>query len=680
MTDPRAPRGPQLPGAAPRPAPPDASRHPLLGLTPAARRELARTLIRGLHAHRAGERTETRRAGVRGLAVMGGAGAALGAAWVGLAGGALAPFAGAYLVAMALQAVAGRALAGDDAEGDPGWARAARAFALAPYDATRAAKDLLAPERVSPDRMVLAAGLLVAVRHPLSSSLLRRLVGRAYPLAEVDRAIALLVRMGHVAHAPSAPGVLVLTPAGVGVLKSLGVPPPEARRRGDPDIAPHLRPIFAALDARGRTAGRVAPDVMVRPVAVPEPPAPEPPPEPEPEAEPQAPPRPDNVVPFPARPPVVPASPVELPRPGRHTAPIAATAEPPPVVGPAPARPARRLPVPLLAGAVMVAALGVLATLFPFRLPAGPRERVVATAEAMPHSSGTALQFNGRGFLLSSFGGDLFLSIPERLDYKRPLSFQGFDMAADCGLVDRDVRAARMAPMGRFLWAELGGEGDGKERCLVDLETKTVTHDLPSRQPAYGLAHVVGWAGPQTLLMAAQAPPARAGRWWAVDVVTHAAAPVDLPAHQKALPLATEGGPALLAGFDARGGGAWDLTTYWLGDGRAYQKVRTIRTTMPDDLRDAEPHHAALSPDKRYLLVALTAADAGLPAGAGALAVISLEDGTVTRLGASPAPLVDAPMFWGPEVREGRYRFYFNGPGPDGVVPLAGEMAVTRLR
>ncbi len=627
---------------------PTESRHPLLGLTPAARRELARTLIRGLHAHRMIERTEVRQAGLRGVAVVGGTGAALGAAWVGLAGGALAPFAGAYLAAMALQALAGRALAGDDNQADPGWARAARSFALAPLDAVRAAKDVLVPDRVSPDRLVLAAGLLVAVRHPLSSSLLRRLVGRAYPLAEVDRAIALLVRMGYVAHAPAAAGVLVLTEAGVGVLRALGVPPPEARRRGDPEIQAHLLPIFAALDARGKSAGRPAPDVIVKPVA---PPAPV----------------------------EEPATVVTLPRPGKPTAPFAPVVAPAEV--PAPTRPARRLPVPLLAAAAMIAILGFLVATFPPRLPTGmggaAHYRMVVTAENMPHSTGTALQFNGRGFLLSSFGGDLFLSIPERLDYKRPLSFQGFDMAADCGLVDRDVRAARMAPLGRFLWTEMGGEGsaDGRERCLVDLDTRTVTHDLPSRQPAYGLAHVVGWAGPQTLLMAAQAPPARAGRWWAVDVVTHAAAPVDLPSHARLLPLATEGGPALLAGFDARTDGTWDLTTYWLGEGRHYQKVRAIRATLPEPLRDANPHHAALSPDKRYLLLALRTDDEGVAA-SGSLVVLSLEDGTATQLDTTPAPLVDAPMFWGPDVRDGRYRFYFNGPGPDGVVPWAGEMAV----
>jgi hypothetical protein len=630
-------------------------------------------LIRGLHAHREAERRDVRAAGLRGAGAIAGAGVALGAAWVGLAGGALAPFAAAYAAAMALQAVAGRALAGEAGADDPGWARAARAFALAPHDAARAIRAAIAPERVSPDRLVLAAGLLVAVRHPLSSSLLRRLVGRAYPLPEVDGAIALLVRMGYVAPAPSAPGVLLLTPAGVAVLRSLGVPPPEARPRRDPDIAAHLLPIFAALDARGRP-GRPAPDMPVAPsaplAALEPPPAPEPPVEP-------APTRPRLVVvPDPvAAPPVV----VDLPRPGRRTASIAPPAPP---AAPAAPRARRRLPAPALAAAGMIAVLGLLVALFPWRLPAGPRERVVVSAEHLPHSTGTALQFNGRGFLLSSFGGDLFLSIPERLDYKRPLSFQGFDMAADCGLVDRDVRAARMAPLGRFLWTEMGGAGpdDPRERCLVDLETKTVTHDLPARQPAYGLAHVVGWGGPQTLLMASQAPPARTARWWAVDVISHAAAPVDLPAHERLLPLATEGGPALLAGLDAKGGGTWALTTYWLGGGRVYQPVRTIRTTLPDAVKGLEPHHAALSPDKRYLLLGLRSGAAGAPAAGSALVVISLEDGTATHLDASPAPLVDAPLFWGPEVREGRYRFYFNGTGPDGVVPWSGEMLVTTPR
>ena len=630
------------------------ARHPLLGLTPAARRELARTLIRGLHAHRQVERAELKRAGVRGAVLTGGVGAAVGAAWVGLAGGALAPFAGAYLAAMAVQAAAGRALARDAGRDDPTWARVVRAFAVAPHDAARALGGALMPERVSPDRLVLAAGLLVAVRHPLSSSLLRRLVGRAYPQAEVDRAIALLVRMGFVAHAPAAPGVLVLTDAGVGVLRSLGVAPPEARRRGDPDIAPHLLPIFAALDARSSAGGRMAPDVMVKPVSPP---------------------------PVVTLPPVV-AAPAPAPRvaPALAPAPVAPAREPAtePAAPAVPAKARRRPSVPLIATATMIAALGLLVILFPPRFQPGPRERVVVTAEHMPHSTGTALQFNGRGFLLSSFGGDLFLSIPERLDYKRPLSFQGFDMAADCGLVDRDVRQAVMSPLGRFLWAELSGKE--RERCLVDLETRTVTHDLPGRQPAYGLAHLIGWGGPQTVLMATQAPPTGGGRWWAVDVVTHAATPVDLPAHARLLPLATEGGPALLAGLDPRGGGAWDLTTYWLGEGRAFQKVRTIRAHLPAGLHDAEPHHAALSPDKRYLLVALRPPGAALAAGTGSLAVLSLEDGTTTQLDTTPAPLVDAPVFWGPNVRAGRYRFYFNGPGEDGVVPWTGEMAVTTLR
>lgn len=438
----------------------------------------------------------------------------------------------------------------------------------------------------------------------------------------------------------------------------------------------------------------LAPILPPEPLAAPEPPAvfappepvaaPEPaaPPEPEPELQPIAPPSPApapvlaKIVQFPAPPPR-PAT-VDLPRLFPAEPPAAEdelhVPDVPDEDDEPPARRApRRLRLPLLATAGLLALIGLLVWQLPPKPALGPAETVRLTAALMPHSRGTAIQFNGRGSLLSTFGGDLFLSIPERLDYKKAMSFQGFDMASECGLIDPDIRAARVSPLGRFIWVASGP--NGRERCLVDLETKTVTHDLPGRDPAYGLPYLVGWAGPQSLLMATQPPPARVARWWSVDVGSHRATAVDLPVHERVLPLATEGGPALLAGFDDKGEGHWSLTTYWLA-GQTFNAIRTLKVTLPEGRRDAVPHHGAISPDKRYLLVALRSKGGAAPAATGSLLIVSLEDGVITPLDLTADPLVDQPMFWAPGVQDGHYRFYFNGEGPDGVVPLAGEMRV----
>jgi hypothetical protein len=117
--------------------------------------------------------------------------------------------------------------------------------------------------------------------------------------------------------------------------------------------------------------------------------------------------------------------------------------------------------------------------------------------------------------------------------------------------------------------------------------------------------------------------------------------------------------------------GSWDLTTYWLDDHKQWQKLQSLHTEFPEALRAAEPMHAALSPDKRYLLFTLKPVgdQADAP---GSLVVVALSDGTATAMSGQVKP--EDPAFWGPDVRGGRYTFFYNAQTPDGEVPWTGEL------
>ncbi|MDB5101328.1 MAG: hypothetical protein JWM80_5749 [Cyanobacteria bacterium RYN_339] len=709
------------------------TRHPLLVLSPQARRQLARTLVQGLVVTRKQELRSRTREGLIGGAVYGAVGAAGLAAWTVATGGAAAPFLAFYGLWGGVQAAfaAGLARQGIKAPLGP--------LVNGPLSLGQAVTAWVAPRRLTPDRLVLAAGILVAVRRPVSRRLLTRLYGRAFPQGEVDHAIDLLSHLGFIT---SGEGLLHLSPDGFQLLKNLGVPAPTARPRQDPHVAPHIMPLFAALDGRTRRLPpepeptfqppaapvvelptfappqHVYPEAAFAPppVFVPEPPVAEPEPviaAPDPVVD-----EPPAVVEAPEVVPEVEAPVMEalVPEVPAFEAPIVEEAPPEPVfepfptfaelpiaTAPPPAVDALDLDVPdyddidlgpetgdllpprrrlgwrrpaAAAAAVLLAGLLVFVLLDEPLNPLRHTSEVVATAAHMPGPSrGVALQFNGRGKMLSSFGGGLYLSVPERMDYKTPMDFKDFDMSSSCGLVSREVERASLSPTGRFLWTEMGGgQGGPRERCLVDLETKTVSHDLVARNATYGLPGVIGWAGDQQLLMSEEVQPGQAAHWWLMDVATHQPKALQLPSHGRLLPLATESGMTMLAGWDMRKLGSWDLTIYRLDEHQAYQAIKTVHTTLPETMREAEPRLAAISPDRRFLLATLKPVGVEVPAQAGTLAVVALDDGGASAVTTAVPPLPDQPIFWAPEVQNGNYRFYFNGGGPDGVVPCAGEM------
>lgn len=646
------------------------SRHPFLALSPEARRHLARVLVHGLEEAQDAELSRQTRAGLAGGGALTLVGAGLYQGWYHLTGLDAGPFALWYSLYLGVQAgIAHHLVSRGHGLGPQGL----RWLLLAPAEAAAAARTWLFPVRLRPDRLVLAGGILVAIRHPISYHLLRRLYGRAYPQIEVDRAIALLRHLGLVLQKTrEGSTVLLLAPAGVQLLHELGVPDPEPRKRHDPAIAPHLHPIFATLEqgrARHATPLRDAPDSPVLPHLPVAPPPPPPPievvvPQPEPEEH-----LPWDTEPEPEPEPVHP-EPVSLPSLPEEVEEADEALAPEPVRR----QPFRlpRIPARVLVGAAAVAAVGILAVIAARFWPQGPGPHpVTLTSAVMPSSQGTALQFNGRGMMLSFYRGDLFLSIADRLDYKRPVSFDGFDKASTCSLKAGAIKAASMSPQGRFLWLDLGTHGRGPERCLVDMETKTITHDLAAKNKAYGLPALVGWAGESTLVMSEETSSHQADRWWLLDVTTHQGTPLELPHHGRVMLLPMPSGGPLLVGLDMKHLGSWDLTTYWLDDQHQWQKLQALHTEFPEALREAEPIHAAVSPDKRYLLFTLKPVrpDAGTP---GSLVVVSLADGTATAMSGTVKP--EDPAFWGPEVRGGRYTFFYNAQTPDGETPWTGEL------
>lgn len=627
-------------------------RHPLLVLSPPSRRRLAKLLVTGLAAHTRSEQQLRSKHGLLSASACAVAGGGLYLGWHQLTGMGPAPFVAWYGALMGVQAVVGWTLdKGGAGLGPP----ALRWAVMAPYEVAAAVKAWVLPPRFTPDRLVLAAGLLVAARRPVSYHLLRRLYARAYPQTEVEQAIALLRHVGLLAAGSpragqylgdEAPVVLGLTDAGVNVLRELGVQQPEPRPRTDPAIAPHLLPVFAALEARPR-----------RP-ALPE--------------------RDLPPVPLEPQPTLVEAPAVQLPKMTRQL--TLEPDEPEEAVAPARREPLR-LPWRAIAAVAAVAVLaGALALVVPnLKLPSFPtRKHLALSASLMPQSMGTVLQFNRDGRMLSSFGGSLFLSVPDRLDFKRPILFDDFDKATECGFDTRPLQAVSMSPQGRFLWCELGGGDHGpRERCLVDRETKTVTHDLVARHSLFGLPAMVGWADAAAVLMSEEPYGKPAERWWLIDVTSLAKREVPLPRHEKLLPMPVDLGSMQLLGLDKKAAGAWDMTHYWLDSKRQFQRVQTVRLTLPESLQTYEPASASLSPDKRYALLTLRPAGLQVPAQEGALVVAALEDGTTEALETAVPPLPDEPAFWGPDVRGGLYHFYFNGPSSEGVSPWSGELQVT---
>jgi hypothetical protein len=287
--------------------------------------------------------------------------------------------------------------------------------------------------------------------------------------------------------------------------------------------------------------------------------------------------------------------------------------------------------------------------------------------ERLASGGGTLLQLDQAGMLLSLQDGALYTSAPDRLDFKQALQFEGFDMAADCSLVAPRVAHAVPAPGRRFLWVELEG-ARGSERCLVDLETRTVTHDAGRLRAPPRAQGVVGWLS-GTELALAEAPPPRREAWLVMDVTTWGSRVVPAPEGQFLLRIEAPGGTA------QRGALAWEAAagTWWLaldawreGSGFAAGERSALRGFVPAP--EALPQAGAVSGDGR--LVLLTWA---LPATQSQVVTLTtLPEGETVAV-PLPAPLLPgAPTFWEPGggSRDGQ-RFFATLSGPHGPEPAA---------
>ncbi|MEB3196247.1 MAG: hypothetical protein VKP62_03495 [Candidatus Sericytochromatia bacterium] len=602
------------------------TRHPLLAIRPVDRRVLARHLVKRAEQLREEElrhlRLRGRRAGLWLLLCA----LVIGALWqlgpwpLGVAfQGWLASCTGLALV----QALGAR-LRPSRRRRLPAWLGK---FLGLGQDLQRALRFWRGLRPVPASRFILAAGLLLSARPQLSSTLVSRLLGRTVgPTAALD-ALGWLVTAGYLERVLGTPRVLTLSDEGRRLLQALGVSPYTAPPSLDVAIPLHLLPMMLAS---GEAAAEVEP--------------------------------PEETLP--------PSSPLaEVP--ASDLAPAVPTGRP--------AVAAQRswrwhllwlLPLALAFGAVLALALPAwLMQLSPSR----PQPGLTLTLHHLPHSRGTVIQMSHDQRLLSRFAGDLFQSVPERLDYKKPLSFSGFDMAADCSLVDHRIARAQMSPMGRFLWVESDRPPgvSPPERCLVDLETRTVAHDLGRRFKSLGAGTVVGWVGPQALLVEPVVNTKGAPTWEVVDPLTGRSLPVAVPFHQWLLPLHTEAGFTWLAGLDKNSPDRWTLSTYWWNGVDAYQPVRPpapLNGTFPEGL---VPRRGAVSPDKGTLLLSW-----GSPKGvtAGKLALVTLADARVHGVHSSAPVLADAPLFWGTTSAQGVLRFYYNVRRDHGVEPWSGEI------
>lgn len=574
----------------PERGPAAASSHPLLGLPGPGRRQLAKALLAAAAEARAAERQAAMRDGLLAVALT------LPAA--GVAGLLLAPPWG-LAAGLAAQAIVGWLA--------PRGPAAFHTWATAPERLFSLPARWLATRAVPGERLVLAAGILVASRRTVSRHLLARYYARAFAPREIEAAIALLAAAGWMDDDGRQ---LRLTVSGVRLLKELDVvaPPPRARR--DIQIPPSLLAAYAALE-RGEG---------IRP----------------PEVE-------------PLRRPATPARP-----------------KAPAVRRPSFVVPWRRLAVLAAAAAAL---MGAIALGLSWRPTWPSRPGLALEVTPMPHSRGSALQYNGRGMLLSSFAGELYLSMPDRLDYKRVLGLTGFDMADGCGLHLGPIQRARMSPHGRFMLTDVVRPW-GLERCLVDLETRTVTHDLLARHRAYD-GEPIGWIDDAHVMVESSGPRQA---WNLVDVGSHQARVVALPTHHRVLLAPVEGATPLVIGLDGADGGKWALTSYWLApDGRP-QRLQHLEASLPESLAAGVPKRAALSPDKRLLLLTLAGADGD------GLAVVSLADGQAAAVPAEAAAIADEPVFFAPDLRGGRYRFVFNGATEAGVAPWRGSVVLPTAR
>jgi hypothetical protein len=287
--------------------------------------------------------------------------------------------------------------------------------------------------------------------------------------------------------------------------------------------------------------------------------------------------------------------------------------------------------------------------------------------ERLASRGGTLLQLDQAGMLLSLQDGTLYSSAPDRLDFKRAVQFEGFDMAADCSLVAPRVARAVPAPGRRFLWVELAG-ARAPERCLVDLETRTVTHDAGrslALPPAQG---VVGWLSGSELALA-ESPSPRWGAWHVVDVTTRGSRVVPAPEGQFLLRIETPGGVAqrgALAWLASEGTWRLALDEWREGTGFVPGERASLRGFVPSP--EAVPQAGALSGDGRLALLTwlLPATEAQV------VTLTTLPQGETVAV-PLPAPLVpDAPTFWEPGGgSEQGQRFFATLSGPHGPEPVA---------
>lgn len=507
----------------------------------------------------------------------------------------------------------------------PGRFRSLQRFLTLPAVPWRAMTGRLGPQGVPASHFVLVAGLLLTARPHLSRTLAERLVGRMAGVPAVRRAIDWLVVAGYLVPTGFSSSVLGLTLEARRLLQALNVPLEVTTSPIEMAMPVHLLPLLeppVETDTREDVA--------------------------------EEPPRVGSVF-------------------AKAQTTLALTAVPRP-----PARGSKRLLWLLIVSAALLGGgwAAWKAGAFALGSAAAPKAMALQTRR-LPHSRGRALQLNAQGLMLSTFGGHLYLSLPERLDYKEPWTFTGFDMAADCALVHPRVQRALLAPLGRFLWVESANQAGNAsvERCLVDIETRTVSHswDARARWPRPG--HVLGWLNAHTLLVVNLTDAGhRPSGWMAWDVLTARGRSISLPAAEWLVPLESQAGLVTLAELKGRPGSAWGVRLWHWRDGGGFEASRDS-TALPVELAaGVEPVQGAISRDRRMLLLAWRTP--GARSGDGLLTILPLTDGVPVAVPVQSDFRSEAPVFWGEDDRPGHYRFYYHTRSERGLEPWAADVVL----
>ncbi|MEB3284067.1 MAG: hypothetical protein VKN33_02115 [Candidatus Sericytochromatia bacterium] len=503
-----------------------------------------------------------------------------------------------------------------------GWRSAPAAllnFLVSPSLPWRALRGGLHPADMPASHLVLVAGLLLSCRPSISSTLVERLVGRMAGVTAVQEALDWLVRAGYLLPTFSSPSVLALSLKGRRLLQAMNVPLEITNSPIEMAIPVHLLPL---LESPETFAEKNKDDQGSRPSV----------------------------------------SVFEEPTPSLALTEI-----------PSIRRGSSRLWIWL---AVLIAAVvgGVLAVWTSGVLQGSghrvdvQRHLVVTESHRLPHSRGRVLQMNPDGLLLSSFAGHLYLSVPERLDHKEPWDFSGYDMAAECALVGRPIRRAMLAPLGRFLWIEAEPVAglSGAERCLIDVETRTVHHNWGTVPKD---SHVAGWLDAQTLLLCSGGQPVSSSSEWKVcNVLNPRPQTIGVPLNPRIVPLESQDGLTNFAALHNDPKQGWNLTLLRWNSKGAFQPDPRPPVPLPFIEPNFRPVRGAISSDRQLVVMTWE----NILGGSGRrslLSLIPLVNHPAMPLAMAAQLSSEAPVFWGNDGREGYYRCFYHTRGEHGFEP-----------